>query len=439
MKRWSKAIPYTILTAFAAALLVIACKSAAQVQEYRAVERHAQLYAMSTLSGSLAGLSDTLQKGCYAASPELMTAVSLEIWDHSAAAIAAIAALPLSDISLEQTETFIAQAGDYAAYLARRAAADLPIESSEVAALADLAERAEDLSLELLALESDLYTGTAAFETDRRGHLATAVQRFSDLESGFSDRSFPDYDGAKSSHLLTRASLLTENEAEISEETARERAATALGVSAAELSAAGESDGMIPAYPFRDASGAYAAVSRRGGHILSMHRRDSGREGMVTVGTALDTAKSYLEKIGYAGLQQIYYHKENGTVLFRFVSREENHIRCYPDLITVGVSLSDGSVVSLDAADYVMNHHARTLPEPAVGQTAAARTISPSLDYRYAGLVVIHSPGMQELLCHEFLCRTEEGQRLLLYVNAETGGQCHIAMLHEDENGVFMT
>ena len=124
MKRNRKAILYTILAAFVVALFGFACKYAALVERYQAAERHAQLYAASTLSDSLAGLSDTLTKGCYAVSPELMTAVSIEIWDHSVAAIASIAALPLTDISLEKTETFIAQAGDYAAYLARHAAAD---------------------------------------------------------------------------------------------------------------------------------------------------------------------------------------------------------------------------------------------------------------------------------------------------------------------------
>ncbi len=54
----------------------------------------------------------------YAGSPELLASVSAEIWNHSATAIASVASLPLSDVSLEQTETFISRVGDYAYYIA---------------------------------------------------------------------------------------------------------------------------------------------------------------------------------------------------------------------------------------------------------------------------------------------------------------------------------
>lgn len=56
---------------------------------------------------------------------------------------------------------------------------------------------------------------------------------------------------------------------------------------------------------------------------------------------------------------------------------EKSGVTYYPDLIKVGISLSDGSVYSLEAGGYLTNHTERTAPDLS---DAAAATLSPAAE-----------------------------------------------------------
>ena len=167
MKRKTLTLIITYTSALVVVLSGFVIKYANESLRYRSAERYAQLHAVSQLSDSLAQMSNTLVKGMYAGSPELLAAVSAEIWNHSAAAIASIASLPLSDVSLEQTETFISRAGDYAYYISRRAASHTDLSEEERETLASLSETADSLSQHILTLENDIYAGNINFTADK--------------------------------------------------------------------------------------------------------------------------------------------------------------------------------------------------------------------------------------------------------------------------------
>ena len=435
-KTWTLVITYTLAIIVVLGGFVI--QYASQAAAYRDAERHAQMHAVSQLSDSLAQMSNTLLKGMYAGSPELLASVSAEIWNHSAAAIASMASLPLSDVSLEQTETFISRVGDYTYYITRRAASHTDLSEEERQALASLSETADMLSQNVLTLESDLYTGTVTFEADRSGELASAVQNFSAIEEEFPEYVSVDYDGKMSAHIGERLPLSLENAEEIDLSTAYEKAAAALCLDVDSLSFSGESGGTIPAYHFSTENGAYVTVCKQGGAILSARNTCTAQAGEIGMEKALEIAKNYLTTIGYDGMRQAWYHRDGDTVTFRFVY-EDQGIMVYPDMITVGVSLLDGEIMSLNAEDYVMNHHERVFKEPAVSQNEAAAGISNELEVTFARRAIILSSGMYETDCYEFLCRTEEGQEMLLYCDVETGKQCKLSLLNRTEDGIIFS
>ena len=432
----------TLIITYTAALVVVLAgfviKFANESRNYRGAERYAQMHTVSQLSDSLAQMSNALVKGMYAGSPELLASVSAEIWNHSAAAIASVASLPLSDVSLEQTETFITRAGDYAYYIARRAASHTDLSEEERAALASLSETADALSQNILTLEDDIYAGNINFTADRTNSLASAVRSFSSIEEEFPDYTSVEYDGMMSTHMGSRTPLLTAGIDEIDVDTAIRTAAAALKTEAGNLTFTGENGGTIPSYGFSDGNGSYASVCKNGGYLLSARCLNPAQEGNIGVDKALEIAKAYLTSVGYEGMQQIYYHNDGGTATFRF-AYADNGVLIYPDMITVGVSLTDGTVASLNAADYVMNHHERELPAPAVSQRTAAETISRELDAKYVGRAVIHSPGMREVQCYEFLCKTADGRKLLIYCDTQTGTQRRLTLIHEDSDGILLS
>ena len=75
----------------------------------------------------------------------------------------------------------------------------------------------------------------------------------------------------------------------------------------------------------------------------------------------MEKAKEFLSDRGYAAVRETYWTKENGTLLISFAGVQDGWV-CYPDLIKVRVSLSDGEIVGFDAAGYLLNHAERTFP-----------------------------------------------------------------------------
>ena len=438
MKRKTLTLIITYTSALVVVLSGFVIKYANESLRYRSAERYAQLHAVSQLSDSLAQMSNTLVKGMYAGSPELQAAVSAEIWNHSAAAIASIASLPLSDVSLEQTETFISRAGDYAYYISRRAASHTDLSEEERETLASLSETADSLSQHILTLENDIYAGNINFTSDKAGTLASAVQSFSDMEETFPDYTSVDYDGMMSAHMSMRTPLLTAGTNEIDLDEAMEIAANAFHTDVANVVLTGESAGTIPSYNFSAGDGAYATICKNGGYVLSTRNVNAAQEGNVSIEKALEIAKDYLASVGYDGMQQVYYHNDGGVATFRF-AYDDDGVIIYPDMVTVGVALTDGSVASLNATDYVMNHHDRELAAPEISQHEAEKTISSDLNAKCSGRAVIHSPGMREVQCYEFLCKTEDGRKMLIYCDTETGSQCKLTLIHESDDGVVLT
>jgi germination protein YpeB len=428
----------TLLITYIAALFVVLAGFAFRFNSENAALRSSQLdgqrHAIPQLADSLAGMTNSLRKGVYAGSPELMASVSAEIWNDSASAIAATAALPLSEISLEKTQSFISRAGDYANYLTRLAARHTEMSEEERQNLKTMADTAEKLSQSILTLEDDIYAGNINFDT-KDGELSSGVNSFAGIEKGFTSYKGINYDGAMSANIARRTAMMTAGGTEIDKTTHASAAAKALGVESGSLKLNGEGSGTIPCYCYSTEDGVYADFSKTGGYLLSMRKQASSAEYDKEIGIdeALKAAQDYLKQQNYTGLKQSYYSSDGGTATFRFV-HENGGVRYYPDQITVGVSLSDGSVVSFNASDYVMNHYEREEMTPAVTSDDAMTGISGDLDATYNGLAVINSPGMNEVLCHEYICTAPDGQKILIYADAATGNQCKM-MFMNDDNG----
>ena len=52
-------------------------------------------------------------------------------------------------------------------------------------------------------------------------------------------------------------------------------------------------------------------------------------------------------------------------------------------------------------------------------------------------MAFVPSEGLSEVYCHEFLCRGKNGERVLVYIDAQTGMEEQILVLLEDETGVL--
>ena len=131
-----------------------------------------------------------------------------------------------------------------------------------------------------------------------------------------------------------------------------------------------------------------------------------------------------------------YFYTDNGVCVINFAYLDGQTI-CYTDLIKVGVAMDDGSVVRLDTAGFAMNYHVRSTPVPAFALEDARTKIPEALQIESESLVYIPTTGYREVLCWEFVCKTDKGRTVLLYVNSESGEIENLLLLLETENGLL--
>jgi hypothetical protein len=93
--------------------------------------------------------------------------------------------------------------------------------------------------------------------------------------------------------------------------------------------------------------------------------------------------------------------------------------------------------MSFDARGYITAHHARNLKQPTLSAEEAVAKLSPHLIMKSFKLCVIPSGGLNERYCYEFLCLAEDGQQILVYINADTGAEEQLLILQINENGTL--
>ena len=93
--------------------------------------------------------------------------------------------------------------------------------------------------------------------------------------------------------------------------------------------------------------------------------------------------------------------------------------------------------MSYDAQGYITAHTKRSIPETDVSEQEAQESLSQALAVQAHAMAIIPTEGGQERYCHEFLCQSEDGDKYLMYVNAQTGAEEKILILLEDETGAL--
>ncbi|MCD8382971.1 MAG: germination protein YpeB [Clostridiales bacterium] len=435
---------------FFAAVLVVVCGAA--IQERCRADRlqrtvsNTYLHAFSEVTASLDRMDAALQKGQYVTSAPMFCSLCSEISAQAAAAQLALGQLPMANVELEQTAAFLATLGDYAQALARSAALEGTWTEEDRENWSRLSQAAQALSQQLDELELALFDGSSSIDgvEAAQARLSASAEEAGENVSGFQsvEADFPElpslvYDGPFSQHLTGRTPLALEGLEEITEEEALAVARDLLGGEA--LTAEGVVEGDIPTYTLsgETASGRRTvSVTRQGGQLLSLITQGTPTEQNLTPEQGVQAARAVLEQLGFGEMGESYYSLQSNILTVNFCALQDGTY-CYPDLVKVSVSMADGSLLGFEAQGYLTNHRERTLDAPAVSQEEARGMVSDRLSVLSVRQAVIPSQGEYERLCWEFLCETEEGNHVIVYVNAQTGAEEKLLLLLEDEHGTL--
>lgn len=425
-----------IIAVLAAADIVYMCRLS---KAERSIEYGYQ-EAVEELAQSADKIFATLTKGLYASSPQMMQKLSSELLSEASVAKNALTKLPVANSNLEKTEKFLSQIGNYANSLSETAAGGTERSYEDYLTMSSLCDNAEAFSESLWSLKSKLLTNdktiTELFSELEDGGESFLSESLVSVEDGFENTPKLIYDGPFSDHILEKTSSMLENADEISEDEAREIAAKYCGLDAHKLKTAEYSvEGRMPSYRFT-ADGVSCSVTKNGGYVCYMLRRREVKTSDLTAEEAVARAEEYLRSIGIDNMTETYYETYNGICTVNF-AYDEDGVTCYTDLIKVAVALDNGEITGYDARGFLMNHTERTLSDPTLSETECQENLSPMLSVISSGMAVIPSDSVDEKLCYEYKCLSDDGKTVLVYVNTETGEEEDILILLETEGSVL--
>lgn len=400
---------------------------------------HRALYELSDYADDINVL---LSKGLLVNSPQYFASISAELSRQCAAAKECLSQLPLSEVSLDKTEKFLSQVGDYSFYLSQNSLYDTKMTEEEYSTLSNLAGYADSFSAALNSIQQDVYSGNLNFrkegkKLDNVAYAAFGDEGFSAVEKEFGEYPSLIYDGPFSEHIENRKPALLEGKETISAEKAAIKANEFFGRGSGFISYEGLSENcLLPCHTFtaQDQS-RIVSITETGGYVLYYLNSRTVGEPTVDRQEAIAKAQEFLQKNGYNSMVESYYETHDNTCTINF-AYEESGVTHYSDLIKVKVALDNGEVVGMESNGYIMNHEKRGNLAPALSKQDAREYVSEHLTIDSSKLVLIPKDSKREVLCYEFK-GTSNGRNFLIYINANTGREEEILLLIESETGIL--
>ncbi|WP_195543214.1 germination protein YpeB [Massiliimalia timonensis] len=395
------------------------------------------------LTTHMDNIDNTLLKLLYSGSPTTMTPLASKLWRETGFAKECLSNLPVGSLRLENTYKFLSQAGDYTVSLSRQLADGNMISEEERENLTTLKGYTHSFLQEVLAVQDGVRSGSLSFErvkedvsqTKDQVQTASFTEGFQEFEEGFSSYPTLIYDGPFSDNLLEREPEMVKSAKEVSREEAKSSVAKLLKISTDELKDDSDEAGKMPSYCFYS-DNLNVAVTKQGGYLSYLVNSRQIGERSVSEEDCLQAAARFLNSMGYSSMKQTYYEINGNLITINYAATQDK-VTCYPDLMKVSVAMDTGEVVRYDARGYLTNHKTRSDLAPTIEQGTLTEKISPLLTIQKTSLCVIPSDGTSEKFCYELECISEQGDHVLVYINAQTGKEEQLLILYIDENGTL--
>ncbi|WP_312643528.1 germination protein YpeB [Hydrogenoanaerobacterium sp.] len=412
---------------------------------YRILLEDTYSQSLTGLASNLTGISATLNKGMYASTPVQVSSLSAQLWRDASAAKTALTSLPIGELHLDNTNRFLSQIGDYAMALSKKSVSGADISDKEREQFAALCEYGKGLSNQLYQMEQSIIEGKISMEKIKKDIQNTnenngaepvsgnTLTSFDDMEKSFSEYPELEYDGPFSDHILKREPQMLKGAAQIPYDEAQKLAAAAAGVDFSALKGGSEENSTMPSYTFYG-DNVWVGVTKAGGFISYVMKSRLPETTSLTVDDAMRAAKTYLSGLNLRSLESTYYQVGGNQCTINFAYKQGD-VTIYPDLIKVTVALDNGEILGFDARGYISNHYNRTLTTPKLTLEQAKQVVGKKLKIESSRLAIIPTMGQHETFCYEFTATAETGDKILIYVNANTGIEEQILLLTEDENG----
>lgn len=395
---------------------------------------------LDDFGSAINNISVTLNKARFATTAAQLSQMAAELLSEAELSKTALSQLPAGE-ELTVLNRFLSQVGNYAMSVSNTliAGEDLSEEASQNIEL--LSSTANTIA-ELVRDSRITYNNSEywAKELDRKieenvdnESLTTAL---GELEGELSDFPTLVYDGPYSDHILEKEPEMLKNCQAVSKEQALKTAQTFAEVENGTLKSDGITEGHIPSYRFTG-EGVTVAVSREGGLTYYMRKERDIKESILSYEQALEKAKRYLERMGMTNFKQTYYYDSEGVCVVNFAYLDGETI-CYTDLVKVGVAMDNGEIMLYEAGGYISNHKERAFPTAVFTAEEAAELLSDKLTLKGVSLALIPTRKGSEERCYELISTSNDGQEILVYINAVTLAEEEILILLKSDGGTLV-
>lgn len=418
------------------AAALIACFSAGDRYENRINADTARSFCAAVDAVDM--LERSLRKSACAMTPVMESMICTEICSSARQVETAFSALPVRSSSLERMARHVSVVGDYAAMLARANASGSVFDASVYEQLAKFSDTTARLHDALFELQQEIADGDAVSEhferiTDALHNLESeAAHNVVTMEDAMEQiaETFPEvhaisYDGKYSDHASEGPKALAGSKDCTSEE-CTDAAAKWLGCETKSLENKGVSTSDVPCWLFSCKINGRIntiAVTKSGAQVLWLLCEAPTDDAVLSLQDAQRSAAEYLNGHGYSDMEAVSVSVSGGAAIITFAPVLDHNVLCETDLVKVGVSLSDGSVVGFDASDYMQYHTERDLRFSEFDGSLAYNAIPEFLTLSSIRPVICPSVGDGESACYLCKCVDQDGAEYHIYVNAATGEQ----------------
>lgn len=406
------------------------------------------LRSLNELSDYTSNLEFTLDKGIYANTLPQQYGLSSKISAQTLGAKMALEQLPLDYHGLDNINKFISQTGDFSNYLTNTVSKGKQISDEDLDKLRQLSKYASEINTELRDLIS--HFDTAKIDSDKIFNTYSNLENtstpsslnllsnsFDDMNQSFTNFPTLIYDGPYSDHITQRTSKFLKGKNEFSKEEASKSIVEFLGLkNTTNLQYVNESSGNLPEYKFK-INDMEISVTKQGGYIDYILNSHEVNDIKLNYNDALNKAVEFMSRNNISNMKESYYEINNGICTINF-AYFENDIIYYPDLIKIGIALDNGEITSYNATGFLMNHNPRTIPKKMISKSKAQKSLSKYLKPTKCTLAMIPTDGLDETLCYEFECIGENDDKVLVYINTETGLEDKIFILLGSNNGTLV-
>lgn len=425
-------------------LFIIAVSSimtASSLKSYKTELEVSYRQSLAELAECLDNVDTDISKSLVSSSYGEIYDLSRDLFAQCSTAKNAMSRLPIEQLKLSNAYKFLSQCSDYAQYIGTKIDKGEAISSEEHKNLKALLRYAQKFSDQVDEMVSATNSGAMITENEIRssGEINTTP-----LSNSFSSgakvfENFPTllYDGPYSDQVLNKSSQLIKSADVKTRDECRQIFADALGVSVNNVSYETDDKSRIPCYTFK--CGRYTGlITKQGGYIKEILYSGKIQSKNISAQNACNLAVKALERLGYKDMKVCYYDIKDNTCTVN-CAYTKNGAYYYPDLIKVGISMNDGELLSLDAKTFLTNHTARQPKKAKLTAEQAQKKLSIFLKVNDVKMCVIPKESGKEVQCYEYTCESSDtGEKVLVYLNCDTGEEEDILIMIESQNGVLV-